>query len=62
MFEENPEIIIDNMDNPRYVNSLRVKYEQEESKGNVNFAYDYDPVPGSKKGQGQGGFSMPPQP
>lgn len=26
MFEENPEIIIDNMDNPRYVNSLRVKY------------------------------------
>lgn len=30
MFEENPELIIDNLDNPQYVNSLRLKYQQEE--------------------------------
>ena len=27
MFEENPELIIDNLDNPRYVNTLRLKYQ-----------------------------------
>ena len=27
IFEENPELIIDNMDNPRYVNSLRLAYQ-----------------------------------
>ena len=27
MFEENPELIIDNMENVRYINALRLKYQ-----------------------------------
>lgn len=46
MFEENPELIIDNLENPRYVNSLRLKYQQEDNVKPVNLVYDFDPVPG----------------
>ena len=49
MFEENPELIIDNLDNPRYVNSLRLKYQQENNVKPVNLVYDFDPVPGQSK-------------
>jgi len=41
MFEENPELIIDHMQNPQYNNELRLRYlaSQDQQPQRPNYAY-----------------------